>query len=105
LQIKACKILEFLDVQPESMGHQKTLSRVVSQIFLPEVGSYYEKEGLDRHILLLLDNAPFHPKDLGIDNPCLEVIYMPPFTTSLIQPMDQARYLISEVRLTAIPFP
>jgi hypothetical protein len=56
---------------------------------LPEVKSYYQEEGLDERILLLLDNAPGHPKHLGNAIPGVEIIYMPPNTTSLIQPMDQ----------------
>ncbi|GFY63055.1 tigger transposable element-derived protein 1 [Trichonephila inaurata madagascariensis] len=43
--------------------------------------------------LLLLDNAPGHPKDLKddllTDFPWLTVQFLPPNTTSLIQPMDQ----------------
>lgn len=38
-------------------------------------------------MLLLLDNAPSHPKTLGNEN--IRVEYMPPNTTSLIQPLDQ----------------
>ena len=57
--------------------------------FIPEVQAYYEEEGLDFRILLLLDNAPGHRKDLGENLAGDEVLYMPPNTTSLIQPMDQ----------------
>jgi len=40
-----------------------------------------------RKILLLLDNAPIHPKDFEMSN--IELFYFPPNTTSLIQPLDQ----------------
>ena len=46
--------------------------------FLPEVQAYYKEEGLDNRILLLLDNAPGHPKDLGENITGCEVMYMPP---------------------------
>jgi DDE superfamily endonuclease len=38
-------------------------------------------------VLLLLDNAPGHP--VNIKHPNVEIVFMPPNTTSLIQPMDQ----------------
>ena len=38
---------------------------------------------------MLLDNVPSHGKDLIGYNPNVDVIYLPPKTTSLIQPMDQ----------------
>ena len=41
--------------------------------------------------LLLLDNAPSHPDDSKLisDDGKIKVLYLPPNTTSLIQPMDQ----------------
>ena len=41
----------------------------------------------DREILLLLDNAPIHPKDFKLSN--IELFFFPPNTSSLIQPLDQ----------------
>ena len=38
--------------------------------------------------LLLVDNAPGHPQTLGADSD-IEVMFLPPNTTSLIQPLDQ----------------
>jgi len=57
--------------------------------FVPEVTAYLEAEGLENKVLLLVDNAPGHPLDLAEDYPNIEMMYLPPNTTSLIQPMDQ----------------
>jgi hypothetical protein len=40
-----------------------------------------------RKILLFLDNAPVHPVDLKLSN--VTIIFFPPNTTSVIQPLDQ----------------
>lgn len=57
--------------------------------FLTEVRAYLQEKGLPNKILLLLDNAPGHP--VALDGMCddAEVVFMPPNTTSLIQPLDQ----------------
>ena len=50
-----------------------------------EVDRHFTKEG--RKIVLLVDNCPVHPP---IDNlVSTELIYLPPNTTSKLQPMDQ----------------
>ncbi|XP_055616653.1 tigger transposable element-derived protein 1-like [Toxorhynchites rutilus septentrionalis] len=56
------------------------------EMFIPEVKAYLEEKGLDFHVLLLVDNAPGHTI---IDHPNVKVIFLPPNTTSLIQPLDQ----------------
>lgn len=45
-----------------------------------------QEKGLEYKILLLIDNAPGHPT-LEHDN--VRVLFLPPNTTSLIQPLDQ----------------
>ena len=40
-----------------------------------------------RKILLFLDNCSAHPPDVEVTN--IEIVFLPPNTTSLIQPMDQ----------------
>ncbi|XP_066947407.1 tigger transposable element-derived protein 1 isoform X2 [Macrobrachium rosenbergii] len=57
--------------------------------FLPAVKKYLEEKGLEFKVLLVLDNAPSHPTNLGEIYPEVEVVYLPPNTTSLLQPMDQ----------------
>uniref|UniRef100_A0A3Q3GU97 DDE-1 domain-containing protein n=1 Tax=Kryptolebias marmoratus TaxID=37003 RepID=A0A3Q3GU97_KRYMA len=57
--------------------------------FIPEVERYCQDKNIPFHILLLLDNAPGHPPFLDDFHPNVKVVFMPPNTTSLLQPMDQ----------------
>jgi len=57
-----------------------------NECFVPEVKKYMEEKGLDFHVLLLVDNASSHPV---IDHPNIQVIFLPPNTTPLIQPLDR----------------
>ncbi|KAE8278051.1 Tigger transposable element-derived protein 1 [Larimichthys crocea] len=55
--------------------------------FIPEVKRYLRGKGLDFKVLLLADNAGGHADDLSYDG--VKIEFLPPNTTSLIQPMDQ----------------
>ncbi|XP_054569450.1 tigger transposable element-derived protein 1-like [Eptesicus fuscus] len=57
--------------------------------FVPEVKDYCASRGLPFKVLLVLDNAPCHPADLNDIHPNVKVVYLPPSTTSLLQPMGQ----------------
>uniref|UniRef100_K7GC45 HTH CENPB-type domain-containing protein n=1 Tax=Pelodiscus sinensis TaxID=13735 RepID=K7GC45_PELSI len=57
--------------------------------FIPEVKSYFLKKGIPFQILLILDNAPGHPQYLNDLHSDLKVVFLPPNTTSILQPMDQ----------------
>ncbi|XP_068226561.1 tigger transposable element-derived protein 1-like [Palaemon carinicauda] len=57
--------------------------------FIPEVKLYCHENNIPFKILLVLDNAPGHPPHLDDFHPDVQVIYLPPNTTSLLQPMDQ----------------
>ena len=59
--------------------------------FCPAVKSYCERNVLEKKALLILDNAPGHPQNLSEFQTCLpvEIIFTPPNTTSILQPMDQ----------------
>ncbi|XP_035913321.1 tigger transposable element-derived protein 1-like [Anopheles stephensi] len=59
------------------------------QNFVPEVKKYCSEKAIPFRVLLLLDNAPGHPIELYEVNPNIHVIFLPPRTTSLLQPMDQ----------------
>ena len=59
------------------------------QCFLPEVKSYLHQEGLEFKIMLLLDNAPGHPQLMEGLHGNVEVMFLPPNTTNIIQPLDQ----------------
>ncbi|XP_068204631.1 tigger transposable element-derived protein 1-like [Palaemon carinicauda] len=55
--------------------------------FVPEVKLYLAEKGLPFKVLLLMDCARDHATDLQYDG--MQVKFLPPNTTALIQPMDQ----------------
>lgn len=57
--------------------------------FVPEVETYLKKNNLDFKAVLVLDNAPGHPCELEAMHPNIKVVFLPPNTTALLQPMDQ----------------
>lgn len=59
--------------------------------FCPYVKRYCDLNNFEPKALLLLDNAPSHPVNLSELITCIpvEIVFLPPNTTSLIQPMDQ----------------
>lgn len=60
-----------------------------NECFINEVKNYLASQNLDFKVLLTIDNAPGHPSTLVGAHPNVEVIFLPPNTTSLIQPLDQ----------------
>ncbi|GFY04232.1 tigger transposable element-derived protein 1 [Trichonephila clavipes] len=54
--------------------------------FVPEVEAYMKEKSLDLKVLLIVDNAASHPQ---LENPNVQLVFLPPNTTSLIQPLDQ----------------
>lgn len=59
------------------------------QCFIPEVKKYLEEEGLEFKVLLIIDNAPGHPEFVCYENENVEVVFLPPNTATLLQPLDQ----------------
>lgn len=58
--------------------------------FIAEVKRYLASKNLAFKVLLVLDNAPGHPADRLVNaDPNVQVEFLPPNTTSLIQPLDQ----------------
>ncbi|KAL7854460.1 hypothetical protein SRHO_G00166500 [Serrasalmus rhombeus] len=57
--------------------------------FVPGVERYCTSKGMPFKVLLVLDNAPGHPAHLDDFHPNVKVVYLPPNTTALLQPMDQ----------------
>ena len=55
--------------------------------FAPAVENYLKNKNLVFKLLLLLDNAPSHLTDLS--HPNVQIEFLPPNTTSLLQPLDQ----------------
>ena len=56
--------------------------------FIPSVKWYCKQKKIDFKILLIVDNCTAHP-DLSHVDPNVKMEFLPPNTTSLIQPMDQ----------------
>ncbi|XP_053546948.1 tigger transposable element-derived protein 1-like [Bombina bombina] len=54
-----------------------------------ELKAYCKDNNIPFSILLFVDNAPGHPRMLDELNPNIRVEFLPPNTTSLLQPMDQ----------------
>ncbi|GFU69362.1 tigger transposable element-derived protein 1 [Trichonephila clavipes] len=54
--------------------------------FVPEVEAYMKEKSLDFKVLLIVDNAASHPQ---LEHPNVQLVCLPPNTTSLIQPLDQ----------------
>ncbi|KAG7170829.1 Tigger transposable element-derived protein 1-like 31 [Homarus americanus] len=57
--------------------------------FVPDVKKFCEQQNVPFKILLLLDNAPGHSPLLLDRHPNVKVVFLPPNTTSILQPMDQ----------------
>ncbi|XP_045127730.1 tigger transposable element-derived protein 1-like [Portunus trituberculatus] len=57
--------------------------------FVPDAQSYCKRKNLDFKVLLCMDNAPGHGKFLTGRHPNVKVIFLPPNTTSLLQPLDK----------------
>lgn len=60
--------------------------------FIPEVSKFLEESNLPKQALLLLDNATCHCNEsiLRSEDGKFEVMFFPPNTTALIQPLDQS---------------
>ncbi|GFU39432.1 tigger transposable element-derived protein 1 [Trichonephila clavipes] len=54
--------------------------------FVPEVEAYMKEKSLDFKVLLIVDNAARHPQ---LEHPNAQLVFLPPNTTNLIQPLDQ----------------
>ena len=57
--------------------------------FVAQVERYLAERNLSFKVLLLVDNTPGHTELLKVAHSNVEVIFLPPNTTSLIQPLDQ----------------
>ncbi|KAG7164207.1 Tigger transposable element-derived protein 1-like 57 [Homarus americanus] len=57
--------------------------------FVPDVKKFCEQQNVPFKILLLLDNTPGHSPLLLDRHPNVKVVFLPPNTTSILQPMDQ----------------
>lgn len=60
-----------------------------SNYFVPFVRDYNEEHNLHNKALLILDNFAGHPTNICDMYPHIRVVFLPPKTTSIMQPMDQ----------------
>ncbi|XP_055633874.1 tigger transposable element-derived protein 1-like [Toxorhynchites rutilus septentrionalis] len=92
LRPRSMKCLNFNDLPVHWMSNakawvtQEIFRRWLEECFVPEVKPYLAKKGLEFRVLLVIDNAPGH---LRVEHPNVQIVFLPPNTTSLIQPLDQ----------------
>nr|XP_022909165.1 tigger transposable element-derived protein 1-like [Onthophagus taurus] len=73
--------------------------------FIPEVENYLKRNNISFKVLLLIDNAPGHPANrLQSLNENVKIEFLPPNTTSLIQPLDQGIIAAFKAYYTRITF-
>ncbi|CAM5133976.1 unnamed protein product [Natator depressus] len=70
----------------------------------PEVRQYLEEKGLDFKVLLIVDNAPGHPAALRFAHNDVEVVFLPPNTTSILQPLNQGMIRCFKATYTRLMF-
>ena len=73
----------------KAMLTKSTFSEWFTCYFVPFVKNYTKRKNIDHKALLILDNSPGHPTNLNDIYPHIKVVYLPPNTTSCVQPMDQ----------------
>ena len=57
--------------------------------FVPDVKRKCRQDGCEFKVLLIMDNCPAHAHYLSDSHPNVQVFFLPPQTTSIIQPLDQ----------------
>ncbi|GFS40886.1 PAN2-PAN3 deadenylation complex catalytic subunit PAN2 [Nephila pilipes] len=98
---RAFKAYKVMKEKLQVLWHANSKAWVTSQFFIewmnivfgPSMKKYLIDNGLPLKCVLLLDNAPAQPPGLE-DDPLdefkfIKIVYLPPNTTSTLQPMDQ----------------
>ncbi|GBM38515.1 Tigger transposable element-derived protein 1 [Araneus ventricosus] len=80
-------------VNPKAWVTRQFFVQWVNLVFGPSVKKYLQENNLPMQALLVLDNAPAHPPNFEDDIlekfKFIKVLYLPPNTTPILQPMDQ----------------
>ncbi|GBL65099.1 Tigger transposable element-derived protein 1 [Araneus ventricosus] len=80
-------------VNPKAWVTRQFFVQWVNLVFGPSVKKYLQENNLPMQALVVLDNAPAHPPNLEDDIleefKFIKVLYLPPNTTPILQPMDQ----------------
>ncbi|GFV63522.1 tigger transposable element-derived protein 1 [Trichonephila clavipes] len=71
---------------PKSWMTTAIFTEWFNNCFVPEVEAYMKEKSLDFKVLLIVDNVASHPQ---LEHPNVQLVFLPPNTTSLIQPLDQ----------------
>lgn len=66
--------------------------------FIPSVQNFSLENNISPKAILILDNASSHTEYDRLDTENIKVLYLPPNSTSLIQPMDQSVILPLKIR-------
>lgn len=72
------------------MGNERSFHGLDEELLFSRGRKIFKKKNLSFKVLLLVDNAPGHPiEELKTFHPQIDVLFFPPNTTSLLQPLDQ----------------
>lgn len=71
------------------MGDPAALPRCPRELLCQRMEQYYLESYIPYKISHIVDSAPEHPPFIGDLYPNIKVVFPPPNTTSLIEPMDQ----------------
>uniref|UniRef100_A0A4W4G2R5 DDE-1 domain-containing protein n=1 Tax=Electrophorus electricus TaxID=8005 RepID=A0A4W4G2R5_ELEEL len=77
--------LIYKSANPKALKNKN--KNLLPQCFVPQVKEYLLSLGMEFKVLLLMDNAVGHHVDMYSEG--VQIEFLPPNTTSLIQPMDQ----------------
>ena len=77
--------------QPKAWMDARLFETWFHEKFVPHVKKFCHNHGIEYKVLLLLDNAPAHPsaEKLKSRDGKVTTMFLPPNTTSILQPMDQ----------------
>lgn len=88
-----CKLkplLVYRSENPRALKNKSLFENWFVHHFIPEVERYYQSKEIPFKVILLIDNAPGHPPKTHINfDARVEVVFLPPNLTSLLQLMDQ----------------